>query len=78
MDDSVETRKILGEIQQNVRSIYRRLSYILPMLAAIKAYYDLNGEVNDSLARHVDEEMLSILRLLTETVALFQSDDIPF
>ncbi len=48
------------------------------MLAAMKAFYDLNGEINSALATHVDEEMLSILRLLTETVELFKSDDIPF
>lgn len=48
------------------------------MLGAMKAYYDLNGEVNSELAKHVDEEMLSLLRLLSETVDLFHKDDIPF
>ena len=78
MDDPRETRKALGEVQKNVTSVYRRLSYILPMLSAIKAFYDLNGEVNSELYQHVDEEMTSILRLLSETLDMLHSDNIPF
>lgn len=78
MTEAADTRIAIGKIQSNVRNIYRRLSYILPMLSAMKAFYDLNGEVDSSLARHVDEEMLSILRLLSETVDMLQSEDIPF
>lgn len=78
MTEAADTRKAIHEIQVNVRNIYRRLSYILPMLSAMKAYYDLNGEVDHSLAKHVDEEMISILRLLSKTVDLLHTDDIPF
>lgn len=48
------------------------------MLSAIKAYYDLNGEINAELASHVDEEMTSILRLLSDTVDMLHGEDIPF
>ncbi len=78
MEDPPATRKAIGDIQINVRSVYRRLSYVLPMLSAIKAYYDMNGEVNAELASHVEEEMNSTLRILSATVDMFKSDDIPF
>lgn len=78
MEDPQATRVALGEVQKNVRSVYRRLSYILPMLSAIKAYYDLNGDINTELASHVDEEMLAVLRILSDTVKIFQSEEIPF
>ncbi len=78
MEDAAATSKAIGVIQSNVKSVYRRLSYLLPMISAIQAFYLLNGEVNRELAQHVDEEMLAVLRILSATVDLFQSDDIPF
>ncbi len=78
MDDSVATRKALGEVTKNVKNVYRRLSYVLPMLSAIKAYYDANGEINDELAQHVSEELYSTMRLLNDTVDILKGEDIPF
>lgn len=78
MNDEKATRKAIAEVHKAIRDCYRRLSYILPILNAMKAIYDQEGIVDDQLAKHIDTEMLTVLRILNQAHEVFKGEDIPF